>query len=135
MLRLRSEQLQVFQHVAEANFVNHITDHLTAKHAAVVVRLPHQTATIKELPTEVLRGLVRKGIARARTYGLTWESTVGSFVVVRFVAAPNFDKHPLIRRVLQDERVPADLRINQLWRRTTPKTWAKVHERYDPAAW
>jgi hypothetical protein len=135
MLRMRPEQLRVFQPVAEANFVNRIVDHLVAKHAELVVRLPQQNTTVQQLPEEVLKGLVRKGIARARAYGLTWESTVGSFVVIRFVAAPNFDAHPLVRRTLKDERVPADLRIDQLWRRTTAKTWAKVRERYDPADW
>jgi hypothetical protein len=135
MLRMRPEQLQVFQPVAETNFVNRIVDHLTAKHAAVVVRLGQQSTTVKQLPTEVLQGLVRQGIARARAYGLTWESSVGGFVVILFVAAPNFDAHPLVRRVLKDERVPADLRVKHLWHRTTAKTWAKVRERYDPAAW
>jgi hypothetical protein len=135
MLRMRPEQLQVIQHVAEASFVNRLADHLTAKHADAVVRLPRRTTTVKELPLEELKGLVRNGIGRARAYGLTWESSVGGFVAVAFVVAPNFDAHPLIRRVLKDERVPADLRIDQLWRRTTKKTWAKVRERYEPAAW
>jgi len=135
MLRMRPEQLQVFQPVAEANLVNRIADHLVSKHAEVVVRLGQVTTTVKQLPAEVLKGLVRQGIARARSYGLTWESSAGGFVVILFVAAPNFDAHLLVRRVLKDERVPADLRIQHLWHRTTPKTWAKVRERYDPAAW
>jgi hypothetical protein len=135
MLRLRSEQLQVFQPVAETRFVHRVADHLTAKHPAAVVRLPQQRTTVRELAPEVLKDLVRRGIARARALGLTWESSVGSFVVAQFVAAPNLDAHPLIRRVLKDERVPADLRLQQLWRRTTAKTWAQVRDRYDPAAW
>src|SRR5262249_24020635 len=134
-LRMRPEQMDVFRPVAEAAFVKRLADLLRARHGDAVVRRAEGTTPLKQLPDGVLRELVQRGIARAREYGLTWQSSLGGFVALRFVMAPNFDAHPLVRRVLRDGRIPADLRVDQLWRRTTRKTWEQVQERYDPRAW
>jgi hypothetical protein len=66
---------------------------------------------------------------------MTWESSLMAFVAIMFVAAPNFDQHPLIGRVLKDEAVAPDARINQLWERTTDQNWEAVAQNYDPSAW
>jgi hypothetical protein len=135
MLCMRPEQMEVFNPVAEAAFVKRLADLLRARHGDVAVRRAEGTTPLRQLPDGVLRELVQRGIARAREYGLTWQSSIGGFVVLRFLMAPNFDAHPLVRRVLRDERIPADLRVDRLWRRTTRKTWEQIQERYDPNAW
>ena len=46
-----------------------------------------------------------------------------------------FDEHPLVRRVLKDESIPAQARLDALWARTTEKNWDAVRTAYDPGAW
>lgn len=135
MLKIRREQFEVFQPVAEAAFVRRIAEHLRETQADAVVQFPNEVILVRQIADERFRGMVKDGIARAREYGMTWESAVTAFVVLMFVAAPNFDKHPLVQRVLKDERVNANSRVDQLWERTTDENWEAVRKNYDPAAW
>ena len=135
MLKIRREQFEVFQPVAEAAFVRRVAEHLRDSHADAVVQFPNEVVLVKQITDERLLGLAKDAITRARGYGLDWESAVTAFVVLMFVAAPNFDKHPLIQRVLKDERVDANSRIDQLWERTTEENWEAVRKNYDPTAW
>ncbi|MGA9767912.1 MAG: hypothetical protein WBV94_02660 [Blastocatellia bacterium] len=135
MLKIRREQFEVFQPVAEAAFVRRVLEHLRENHADTVIRFPNEVILVKQIADDRLRRLVKAAIARARGYGIDWESTVTAFVVLMFIAAPNFDEHPLIQRVLKDERVEADSRIDKLWERTTEENWEAVRKNYDPIAW
>lgn len=135
MLIIRQEQIEAFQPVAEAAFVRRVVEHLRADHADAVVQLPNEVILVKQISDERLYGIVKHAITRARDYGITWESSLTAFVVLMFVAAPNFDKHPLIERVLRDERVEANSRVDQLWERTSEENWEAVRKNYDPAAW
>lgn len=135
MLIIRPEQFEVFQPVAEAAFVRRIVELLREDHSDVVIQFPNEVVLVKQLSDERLYSMVRVGIARAREYGMDWESSVTAFVVLMIVAAPNFDKHPLVQRVLKDERVEANSRIDQLWERTSEENWEAVRKNYDPAAW
>jgi hypothetical protein len=135
MLKIRREQFEVFQPVAEAAFVRRVAEHLRDNHADAVVQFPNEVILVKQIADERLRRVAHDAITRARTYGLNWESAVTAFVVLMFVTAPNFDEHPLIQRILKDERVPANSRIDQLWERTTDENWEAVRKNYDPTAW
>ncbi|HKP85579.1 MAG TPA: hypothetical protein VJZ26_05765 [Blastocatellia bacterium] len=135
MLKIRAEQFEVFQPVAESAFVRRVAEHLRDNHADVMVRLPNEVILVKQISDDRLRGMAKEGMARAREYGMDWESAVTAFVVLMFVAAPNFDKHPLIQRILRDERTPANSRIDQLWERTSEENWEAVRKNYDPTAW
>lgn len=135
MLKIRADQVAVFQPVAEAAFVRRVVEHLREHHAEVVVQLPNEVMLVKQISDERLSGLAGAGIGRARAYGMDWESAVTAFVVLMFVAAPNFDAHPLIGRILKDERVPANSRIDRLWERTSDENWEAARKNYDVAAW
>lgn len=135
MLIIRPEQFEVFQPVAEAAFARRVVEHLREDHAETVIQLPNEVVLVKQISDERLYEMVRNGIARARGYGIDWESAVTAFVVLMFVAAPNFDKHPLIQRVLKDERVEANSRVDRLWERTSEENWEAIKKNYDPAAW
>ncbi len=135
MLKIRREQFEVFQPVAEAAFVRRVAEHLRAGHGDVVVQFPNEVILVKQIADERLLRVAHDAIARARNYGLNWESAVTAFVVLMFVAAPNFDEHPLIQRILKDERVEANSRIDQLWERTTDENWEAVRKNYDPSRW
>jgi hypothetical protein len=135
MIVIREEQFAAFHGITEAAFERRIVDHLLQRHADEVVRLPAGERAIAELPDETLQGMVRTGVARARSYGLTWESSIFAFVTLMFVAAPNFDEHPIINHILKSVDVEPDLRVNKLWELTSEGTWAAVEERYDAGAW
>jgi hypothetical protein len=79
--------------------------------------------------------MVRNGIARARRYGMNWESSLTAFVVLMFVAAPNFDEHPLIQRILRDDGAAPNERIDRLWEKTSEANWKTVEQDYDASAW
>jgi hypothetical protein len=135
MLKIRPEQFAVFQPVAERAFVRRVVEYLRENHPDVVVQFASEVMLIKQIGDEKLYMLVRRGIVRARALGMDWESSITAFVVLLFITAPNFDLHPLIQRVLKDERVPANSRIEQLWERTSEENWEAVRKNYDVKAW
>lgn len=135
MLIIRREQFELFQPVAESAFVKRVVEHLRTHHADVVIQLPNEVILVKQISDERLHRMVSRGMTRARDYGMDWESSVTAFVVLMFVAAPNFDKHPLIERVLRDERVEVNSRVDQLWERTSEDNWEAIRKNYDPTAW
>jgi hypothetical protein len=79
--------------------------------------------------------MVGNGIARARQYGISHESALVAFVVTMFEAAPNFDLYPQVRQILQDEKTPANGRIDLLLEKVSEQDWEGVEGRYDPSAW
>lgn len=135
MLVLRPEQVEAFENVAEAAFEQRVVEYLRENHPDEVVRLPSKETCVAELTDEELRRMVRHGIKRARGYGQTWESSITSFIVLMFTIAPNFDEHPLIRRVLKDKEIAADLRLEEIWDYTTEENWEAAHRNYSPDGW
>ncbi|HEX8336024.1 MAG TPA: hypothetical protein VF621_04800 [Pyrinomonadaceae bacterium] len=140
MLKIRPAQIKAFTPAAEAAFERRVADYLREEHAGEVVTLPAGEGEVaelevKDLDDETLLKMVRGGIARARAYGMTWEATLATFVVTMFIAAPNFDGHPLIRRVLSGAEAEPDLRLDLLWEQTTEENWQAVREQYDSSAW
>jgi len=135
MLIIRASQMEAFQPVADESFITRAVEYLLKNHGDVVVRLTEGLVIVNQINTDVLRRMVSEGISRGRQYGLAWESSLTAFVTLMFVTAPNFDEHPLIQRVLKDETVPADSRIDQLWDRTTDQNWHAAKQNYDVSAW
>jgi hypothetical protein len=140
MLIIRPEQLEVFRPVAEAAFERRVIEYLRENHADEVVVLPagereKKEIEVKGLDDETLNKLVRTGIDRARSYGMTWESSITAFVVLMFIVAPNFDEHPLIRRALRDGKVEPNLRVEEIWDRTTNENWEVARYSYDASGW
>src|SRR5438094_1256738 len=123
MLRIRTEQLEAFQPVAEASFESRVIDYLHAEHEDALIRSSSRTLPIAQLADEDLIQMVRRRIKKAREYGIRWESSLTAFVVLTFIVGANFDEQPAIRQVLTDEQVEPDLRIDQLWERTTEQDW------------
>lgn len=140
MLKIRPAQLRAFRPATEAAFEQRIADYLREEHAGEVVQIVEGEGELKEvavrgLDDETLLEMVRTGIARARSYGMTWESSITSFVVLMFVIAPNFDSHPLIKRALRAGGVEPDQTIDLLMEQTTDDNWETARQAYDAAAW
>lgn len=96
------------------------------------MRLEHAEAVAEIDDAELLRR-VEKGIARAQSYGMEWDSTITAFVAIMFEVAPTFDEQPAIQRVLSDGRIPADTRIDALWDRTSDEDWDEAEAMADQA--
>ena len=135
MLTIRAQQMKVFQPAAEAAYLRNTVEFLRQQYAKVAVQLPGGLSLVEQLSEMDLRAMVADGIARARGYGMSSEVALSTFVVLMFVAAPNFDTHPLIQRVLKDEKFAPDARIDQLWVHTSEQNWEVVKQKYDAAAW
>jgi hypothetical protein len=136
MLKIRSEQMKVFEPAAEEVFTRWLTDYIRREHVGEVVTLPDgSTCAVSELEDQALAGMVRCGIARARGRGMNTNTAASAFVTLMFVTSPNFDEHRIIRHILHDESISPDLRIERLFDVTTDGNWDAVVAGYDPAAW
>ena len=135
MLKIRPEQSEAFQPVAEAAFVAEVVDYLRKTRPQEVVRLPGGPTTIAEISDEILSVMVRGGIARGREYGITSSSTLAGFVSLMFISAPNFDDHPLLKRALLDNDTDPNGRLEKLIQDSTEQNWEAVRQAYDASAW
>lgn len=121
--------------LADAAFVKRLEEHLREDYAETIVRHPGGESAVKSLPDALLSKMVRAGVARARAHGLENESDLAAFVALMFAAAPNFDEHPLLRRILTDDATEPARRIALLLEQTTEQNWEAVRQNYRPAAW
>ncbi len=135
MLKIRNQQIQAFQSVAEISFLRKLVEYIYENHPQVAVQIGENLTVICQIPEKELKILVSNAINQARTYGITSESSLASFVVLTFVTAPNFDEHPLIKRLLEDEKIAANDRIDSFWQHTTEQNWQAVKQNYDAKAW
>jgi hypothetical protein len=140
MIVIRPEQLEAFSPVAEADFERRVAEYLRESHPGVAVTFPSgegesKEAEVKALDDETLLRMVRTGIARARSYGMTWESSITAFVVLTFIVAPNFDDHPLINRFLTNDEVEPDARVDELVAGATEGNWVAAKQGYDAGKW
>lgn len=135
MLIIRPEQMKAFRHVALAALVRRIGEHLRTLHGKTIVHFPDHTTTLEEIPDTLLNKMIRDSLDLAGEYGIDQESSLTTFVTLRFVHAPNFDEHPLIRRVLIDDSIKPNARIEALWTRTKRRNWKMIEQNYDPQDW
>jgi len=135
MLTIRPDQIQAFDSLADAMFVDRVSEYLKKHHADTEIKVAQGESAVRDLPDKTLHEFVQNGITRARAYGITHESSLAAFVVLQFETAPNFDEHPVLQRALKDERVEANLRIDRLMERASEQNWEAVRDRYDARAW
>jgi len=113
MLTIGKQQTQVLKKSVERAYARDVARYIRAEHPEAV----HEISD-----AELLRR-VSLGIARAESHGLTWDSSITAFVAIMFEVAPTFDEQPAIARVLKDESLSPDQRIDALWERTTDEDW------------
>ena len=135
MLKIRSEQIRPFEEDAHDAFRDRVMSYVRKNHAGEPVQYRGKQSAVAELAEEDLRMMVENGLARARSYGLTWKSSLISFVVLMFVVAPNFDRQRYVSGVLRDEKIPANRRVDIIVEQMTDEDWEKVAEGYDEKAW
>lgn len=128
--------MSVVETVAQESFVRRIAAHLLDEYPEAAVTLPgDEKFTVAELPAETLHELIRTGIARARRYEMTFESSISAFTAVMFEVSPNFDTHRLCQVLLNDGEVAPNERLDELLDVLTEKNWESIRADYDPQAW
>jgi len=122
---IRDAQKEELQKNAEDDFEIDIVNFLQADYPDIVA----------DLEPGLLRLMVRVGIARARSYDLTWRYSISMFVSLMFMFAPNFDEHPVINERLTNPIAERNELIDSVADSTTSKEWEETRIVYDGAAW
>src|SRR5215213_2973987 len=135
MFKIKSEQIRMFQTDAEEAFVGRVMEYLKENHADATVQLPGESTTVAGLTDEFFREMVRGGLNRARNHGIEWKSTLLSFVVLLFIVAPNFDRHPKARKFFSETETIDDAALESLMDEMADEAWELIEKRYDPQAW
>ena len=122
MLRVTRDQREK---TGEPAFVERVLQHFRLYHLDIIYLL-----------SEVeLRDRVRHGLAKGRSYGLTWEYNLTVFVAHMFRIHPEFHLQPAIHRVLTDPAIPPDDRINALPAKVNHDDWDDAYLRGEPEAY
>jgi hypothetical protein len=87
---------------------------------------------VHPLDDEELRRRVRHGVEKARSYGLTWESSLTIFVTHMLTINPAFDEHPAVRAVLVDPEVPGDEKMQALLGSVEDDEWEEAAKQREP---
>lgn len=136
MLKIRSEQIRPFQPQAEEAFINRVMNYLRKNHDGLEVLLPENIKrTVANLSDEMLREMVKGGVARARDYGIEWSSNLISFVIVMFVVAPNFDGDERATKFLKDDKIEPEKRVDKMLDELTDEEWNEIRKKYDAETW
>lgn len=83
----------------------------------------------------ILTRLIGFGLARARSYGFAWQSSLGQFVYLMAAVAPNFDLHPAIHSILANIDLPAEKRIASLTERLPLGVWTEAASMASTIGW
>lgn len=135
MLIIRKEQFIVFKNHIESKFIDRIIEHLKTNFQNINIKLPYNINKIKEVSYNQLYNMVRDGIQRARNYGLTYQSSIACFIVLMFIVSPNFDQQSSIRKILENQNIPADNRIDHLLKATSEDDWKEARGNYNKNSW
>ena len=87
------------------------------------------------LDEEELRLRVKHGIERARSYGLTYESSITTFVANMITINPEWDKHPAVQKALHDTELPVNSRIPAMMGCISDEEWEEAAAQGDPDAY
>lgn len=125
MLVIRKQLFTALERMIDKELENRIVVHVWENHQRIV----------NTLPRDLLHDMVRNGISRARRHGLRLESSLTAFVSLMFEISPTFDEHPEILRILEDNTVEPDKRIELLLTCVSGKSWEEAGQRYNEVAW
>jgi hypothetical protein len=126
MLVIRQEQMDVLIKGTDEEWIEFLVGHAREE-------FPEKTA---ERDDETLRKMVRAGIRRAESHGFTNGEDQTAFISIMFEIAPNFDEHPQIKAVLDDQQFAPSDRLERLWSPlVTEEAWEEAEKNYNENAW
>jgi len=113
VLRVKRKQME---EAGEPAFVDRTVAHFRTFHVGAT----------QAMSDDELRFRIKHGLAKARGYGLTWESSLTVFVAHMVEICPAYDEHPAVQRVLRDARIPPDERTRALLSELTGEEWEEA---------
>lgn len=125
MITIRPDQLQALGAVPEQAFVENLRQFARTE----------LTVWVASFDDTELVWRVRSALARARSHGFTWQSSIAGFVVLSLRFAPNFDEYPPVRAILDAVGTEREGRVERLMSEIDGEHWEAVMDRYDPDAW
>jgi hypothetical protein len=112
MLTLRKAQMVELDATSRRRFEANLTEHLRRHYPDAA-----------ELPAQALQGFVANAVKIAQAHGLTWQSTIATFVSLMVAVSPRFFAAPPIAELLRDETLPPDLRLDRVLKLVPPEAW------------
>ncbi len=116
MFTLRPEQFQVFQEQAERKFALQLQHFLVKKYPYV----------FSSFPDSIQNQIVMNMINRAKSWGITWKSSLTIFAELMIVIAPNFDEQTEIRYALKSDRKQINQIMKTITYRVSEAAWSKA---------
>ena len=135
MFQLSQIHNQAFQAKSEADFVREVVQYLRENHAETVVKLPNDEFKVGDLSQKTLQKMVEGGIAKAGSYGITWQVKILDFVTLMFSISPNFWLDEKVKNILESEIIPPNWRVNSLVKRLNTDEWELIRNHYDSEFW
>jgi hypothetical protein len=123
-LKIRDSQMKVFDRYMEDQFVRSLM-------RDVRTDFPEETSDLSDAE---IKQLLRGALARARSHGIRYQSSIAGFVTLMFSIAPNFDDHPAFARVLDDPGLVEQDKLSALFS-LPPDAWEQAAAQYDEEAW
>lgn len=125
MLIIRPEHIAAFNPQADDEIEDFILGCILENHLDLVI----------EMTDEDRRLCVRSGMKRARQYEIKEAADLATFICLMLEFAPNFDEHPLIKKILTDTAIDGSAKIREVINSTTDAAWQDTIDNYDERAW
>jgi hypothetical protein len=126
MLKLRKEHLDAFEAQVVNLFIGRVITHVKAL----------WPADCAQLGDPAVKDLVRSGIQRAASLGLTSEYDMVRFIDLSFILVKDFETNPLsgwTRAILADRKLDPSSRIDKLYQRMEEE-FVVIEKRKGPKA-
>lgn len=125
MLVIRDSQIQSFIAANDEDIFTIVAE-------AVKRANPKRISAASE---ERLESMVKIGIERAKSEGISRPEDIAAFVALMLEISPKFYRQPQIAAVLKDENFSIGERILQLDERVPEEAWAEAETAYDAEFW
>jgi len=139
MLKISPRQMEAFGPIAEDLFMKRLLEHFRQNYADTILTLPSGnklvSKSVSELDDAQLKEILECGVSRARSHGITNESSIGAFVAIMLEAAPNFDEHPALQQTLSNSAVEPNARVGTLLEIFTEEILEAVRSKYNANIW
>ncbi len=108
--------MEVFQQYLDQRLVGETMSYLRAE----------QPGSVMGVPEMVLRRRVERGLMRARQYGMRADTSIQALIGMMFEFGPHFDRHPVVAKLLRNERLQPDDRTYALVFEISDRVWEEM---------
>lgn len=124
MLTITAKQTQAFDQYQDQQFRQRLCTHIQETYSDYA-----------DMSPVTLHRLLDFALARAKNYGLIWQSSLGQFVYLMAAIAPNFDLHPAIHAILTNQSLAPENRISSLAQRLPAGVWQEAITNTSTIGW